>query len=440
MPTVHAVRAPLVPVRLRSWRERLRSSLWVTPALMVVLALLVQDAALDLDVELARDPTGGWLTGADASVADSAASTIAAAMLTFLGVVFSLSILALQLTSGQFSPRVMRTFVRARTTKLALGTFMATFAYALMTLVSIEGSDDGTDDFVPLLTLLLLLLLVMGSLFVFLAFVRTIVRLIRVSYVIDVICRETSREITRLARSARVEVPRAELGEPSALLRHQGRPGVLGAVDVRRLARLAARHDAVLALQVRVGDFLASGTPTVAVHGPRPVPAAAIRRCLLTNVERSMTADPAFGLRQLADIAARALSPAVNDPTTAVQVIDRVTHLLALMGAAPDPPEAVLGSGGDRGGSGVVRVVLLPRTWGDEVVLGFTELRRYGHDAPQVTRRLFSALHELRTSLPADRAAALAAEEVRLRADVDRTVADPAERDLYLLPDRAGLG
>lgn len=434
MAKLSAVRAPLVPARFRVWRERVRSSLWVTPALMVVVALLLQHLFLRLDIVLDRLPTDEGLGAADASVADSVASTIAAAMLTFLGVVFSLSILALQLTSGQFSPRVMRTFVRARTTKLALGTFMATFAYALMTLASIEGTDTDLDDFVPLLTLVVLLLFVLGSLFVFLAFVRTIVRLIRVSYVIDVISTETAVEVQRLAQGRRAEVDRPALGAPTTVLRHEGSAGVLGSVDVRRLARLATDHDVVFEVQVRVGDFLAAGTPTVAVHGRAAVSPRAVQGCLLTHVERSMTADPAFGLRQLADIGARALSASVNDPTTAVQVIDQMGHLLGLIGAAPDAPDAVVGPDDE------VRVLLRPRTWEDLLVLGLTELRIYGHEDPQVTRRLASALDDLRGALPAERLPALEAEVERLHEAVARAVADPAERAFFLRPDRAGLG
>lgn len=450
-PVVPAIRAGSLPGRSRSRREQLRTSIWVVPAVMVVGAFVLQNVLVEIDTSISTDPEiANWFT-ASIDVAQETSSTIAAAMLTFLGVVFSLSILALQLTSGQFSPRVMRTFLRARSTKLALGTFMATFTFALMTLVSIQ-TDRGGTDFAPVLTLSVLILLVLASLFVFLAFVRTMVRMIRVSYVVAEVGQETVAALRAPRRFVEARAPTLVV-EPY-VIRHEGRSGVLGGVDVQSLVRIAARHHVVVEVLVRFGDFVATGTPVLAVHGQDPMsglPTARLQRGLLVHVERTMFLDPAFGIRQLVDIAVRALSPAVNDPTTAVQVIDQLTEILQVGGTVGPGPgtgarQEALGPGDgtspgavvDR--SGVVRLLVKMRSWESLVGLAFTEIRRFGSDSPQVSRRLMAAFDELIKTLPPARQAAIGAQRDKLTRDVRQAESDPDEQDLYLTPDRSGLG
>lgn len=424
-------------LRLRM-RERLRNSLLVVPMVAIILALFVGDGLASVDrwlvenqpedIEVVFDATAGSI--------QSVTSAIATAMLTFMGVVFSLTILALQMASSQFSPRVMRTFVRSRMTKYAMGTFIATFTYALVLLANIEPGNDEIAPFLPAVSFALLLLLVFVSLFLFVAYVNNVVRLVRVAYIIETVTDETHRSIreTAVPVSELREVDVPAFGQPDATIDAGGTGGVLGGVDVRRLARLAARSDCTFVLRARVGEYVGRGQPIVDVHGGEPPPAWVVNRAVFLDTERTMFEDPAFGIRQLVDIAIRALSPAVNDPTTAVQCLDRITDLVMAIGRHRDLPTHYVWE------TDTVRLVRPVHTWDAIVDLAFTEIRRYGFDSPQVSRRTRSALDTLLEALDPSRHAPLRRQLELLERDVDRSDVDTVEHRFYLAADRGGLG
>lgn len=419
-------------------RERLRNSLLVVPMTAVVLALVIADSLAALDWWILENNPDNIEVAFDATAASvqEVTSAIATAMLTFMGVVFSLTILALQMASSQFSPRVMRTFVRSRMTKYAMGTFIATFTYALVLLANIEPGNERVDPFLPAISFSVLLLLVVVSLFLFVAYVNNIVRLVRVAYIIDAIADTTHRAIEQTAVPARhlhrVALP--DLGEPTAVI-HAGRKGgVLGGVDVRRLARLAHDQGCTLVLRARVGEYVGRGQPMIDVHSGDAPSERAVNRAVFLDTERTMFEDPAFGIRQLVDIAIRALSPAVNDPTTAVQAIDRITDLLMAIAHHDDLPTHYVWEGDQ------VRLIRPVHTWEAMVDLAFTEIRRYGFDSPQIPRRLRAAVATLLESCDPSRHAPLLRQLELLERDIERAELDPAERPFLLQADRGGLG
>ncbi|MGW6566594.1 DUF2254 domain-containing protein [Streptomyces sp. NPDC054975] len=417
-------------------REHLRDTFWFAPiaSLAAVFVLwLIASAVDEAIIRLLQDEREYDAVTELIGIVEDAktiVTTISSAMMTFIGVVFSISLVAVQMASGQFSPRVVRIFIRSRITKATFSVFLATFLLSLLVLTSYDSETDPRYvSTVPLVQSVLTVLMVGLSLLLFVAYVNSTLRLMRVGHVVDRIAWEAFRV---LAKQPRYEGELGDLGEASAYVLHRGRAGVLRDVNVALLVRLARRHGVVLRLLPRIGDFVVPGTPILAVHGgqvPRRIGAA-----LSVGVERTFHQDLGFGLRQLADIGLRALSPAVNDPTTAVQALDRITQFLA---AVADRP---LGTVHHRDTKGTVRLVQDVPGWTDLVDLGLTEIRGCAPGNPQVSRRMLAGLDDLLSLVPPDRREPLLRHRTLLTHLVERTSPDPADRAFALEADRQGIG
>ncbi|MER8043472.1 DUF2254 domain-containing protein [Streptomyces sp. NPDC094032] len=427
------------PRMLSPLREHLRDTFWFAPVASMVLISLLWWGCASLDTTIVRtlQEAGEYDVVADlAGVADDAktiVTTISSAMMTFIGVVFSISLVAVQMASGQFSPRIVRIFIRSRITKATFSVFLSTFLLSLLVLTSYESeTDPRLMTTVPLVQSILTLVMVGLSLLLFVAYVNSTLRLMRVGHVVDRITWEAFRVIEKTPAYAAEAL---ELGEPTGELLHRGRAGVLRDVNVVLLVAAARRHGVVLKLLPRIGDFVVPGTPILAVYGgtvPRRVAGA-----VSVGIERTFHQDLGFGLRQLSDIALRALSPAVNDPTTAVQCLDRIVQFLSALAARP--LGAVEFREG-RQGSGAVRLVQDGPEWTDLVDLGFAEIRGCSADSPQVSRRMLAGIDDLLARVPPERAEPLLRHRTLLVQLVERTVPEAADRAFALEPDRQGIG
>jgi uncharacterized membrane protein len=434
----------------RAWaRERLRDSFWPVPALLlavgVALAAVTANAGtLGIPAVLREGPRVG--PGETSSVL----GIIASSTLTFLGVVFTLTLVALQLASSQLSPRVVRMFVRSAVTKLAFGILLAAFSYSVAFLV-LEGGDHTADSN----GLAVAMALVTASLVVFLGYVATTMRLLQVAWVITRVADETRAAISQhipaadsyLAATGPALTARPV---PVTLAEDRRKPfGVLQGVDHRRLVLLAQQHDCVLQLLVRVGEYVPTGGRVIAIHGGAGYGGAGhsgaghsgaghgagpghhkILAGLNLGRTRTVYQDPSFGLRQLVDIAIQALSPAVNQPTTAVQVIDRLEDLMLRIGRQADQT----GCYADKGGR--VRFVEPVLAWEDLLNLAFSEITSYGAGSVQVSRRLLAAYDALEAAVPAARRPGIAAR----RAELLQESADQGVSQAGLQPDALGLG
>ncbi|WP_051185469.1 DUF2254 domain-containing protein, partial [Streptomyces afghaniensis] len=303
------------PRALSPLREHLRDTFWFAPTTAMVSVFVVWAGAQALDTAIVEalqddrdyDTLDELLRFADD--AKAVVSAVGSAMMTFIGVVFSISLVAVQMASGQFTPRVVRLFVRSRITKATFAVFLATFVLTLLVLTSFDSVDDPRAvTTVPLVQSVLTLCMVALSLLLFVLYVNTTLRLMRISHVIARIATESFRV------AASMPVPTggpdvARLGSVTAWVPHEGRAGVLRDVHIARLVRVARKHGVVLRLIPRIGDFVVPGTPLLAVHsGPAPA-RRALRYTISVGVERTYHQDLGFGLRQLSDIALRALSP-----------------------------------------------------------------------------------------------------------------------------------
>ncbi len=432
--------APALSLRRARFTENVLGTLWFIPVCFALGAWVLSRVTLAVDRSTDGQDVFDIVLPGDPTAVAAVAATVAAAMLTFLGVVFATTMVAIQLASSQYSPRIVRVFVRSRVTQVTLGVFLATFVFALNALV---GTRESADPFIPAITSTLMYLLVLATLVMFLLFIHGMVRLLRVQYLLRLTARSAHEAIDGAFPDAdayravpgpvRSSVPRAVKARRSGG-RHQGTPRVLQAVDVAGLARLAARHDCWIEMKVATGEQAGPASVVALVHGEDPAALTDedLYPHLLFGSERTLLQDPGFGFRQLVDTASRALSPAINDPTTAVQAVLRVEDLLARVIDRPDP------TGWYTDEAGSVRVRLVEPGMLRLATLGLTEVLHYGEQAPQVIRALLAVCRDLAAIAPADRRSFF---EDFARRCID-TAGDqmPGLGELAVQPDRMGLG
>ncbi len=398
-----------LPVRLAAFLDWLRTRLWFIPGMFMLSALLL--ALILVHVDRALDPSvagdlSGILFAGGPDSARPVLATIATAMLTFTGVVYSITMLVLQLASSQLSPRVMRTFLRDRLNQAVLGLFIATFLYALLVLREVR-SPTGSAAFVPAISITFAYGMLIASVAFFILYIHHVAQSIRAATVLRSVGDETRDAIRRLypegiAEEPERPVPTMPDRPPDLVMRLARAPGVITAVDDEKLVRLAIENELTIELPHMVGDFVPQGATLLHVWAAGDDLddgiGGALAATIHTGLERTMTQDAAFGFRQIVDIGERALSPGVNDPTTAVQALDELHDLLRRL-ATRDLPSAVRLS--DEGAP----LLRLPRPdWADYVSLALDEIRQYGVGSLQVARRLRYLLLDLLEVAPASRA------------------------------------
>jgi uncharacterized membrane protein len=386
-----------VIVRLKVALDRLRGRLWFIPAIGVIAAGILAWALVAIDRSLADDVDGFFIFGGGPESARAILSTISAAMLTFTGLVFSITMLVLQLASSQLSPRVTRTFLRDRANQVVLAIFVATFVYALLVLREVRSVDEGV--FVPAIAVWWAFVLLIASVGAFIYYIDHMAQAMRVETVIEQVATETREAIERCYPEPAGSQPPVDLpvADAADIVLAGDRPGTLQAIDRARLEAIATESLTCLEVVPVVGDFVPSGAPLVRVRGVGAVDHEAVRAALTVGSERSMEQDPAFGLRQLVDIAVRALSPGTNDPTTAAMAVDAIHDLLRRLGqrAIPGPQRP--------GSDGALRLMLPGRTWEDHVRLATDEVIDYGATSSQVVAAVRSLLDDLEMTVDDER-------------------------------------
>ncbi len=421
-----------------SWRTRrrvydyIRNSLWIVPFLFTVAAVAL---ALYLpQVDERTTSTIGISFGQDA--ARSVLGAIAGGMITFTGFVFSILLLAVQFGSSQFSPRLLRRFLRDPNTKAALGTFMATFIYALGVLRVVGTGTDAA--FVPNNSVSVAVLLLLLSMLMFLRLISRTTQGLRVASVLADLGDE-ARKVMDRAYPEPFEgppdgavLPRLEEGRT---VTYRGEPGVVQSIDVRALVEHARQADAVIVLVPRFGELVADGAALFTVHGEqKPLDDQWLRGTVATGDERTAGQDSAFTFRLFADISAKALSPGVNDPTTSTQALDQIELLLRQVGTRHLSPGAC------RDRAGVARFRYDAPEWQDLLSLAIDETRHYGEGSIQVMRRLRALLENVRAVVHESRRAAVDAELVLLDAAASRVFGDSTDQIAATTSDRQGLG
>lgn len=377
----------------RVWRP-----FWVLPMVIVVVAVVVGYLMPELD-RLASDELPYVFPGGPSAARDML-GTIAGAMISVTGLVFSITMVVVQLASSQYSPRVMGDFLGSRVTQVTLGIFAASFAYALTVLRSVRGESGDGGAFVPQVSVTLSFLLVLASVGMFLAFIHHITHSIQVSSIVTHLGDSTVGVVERyfpepVAPGARLGTARWEPGDLAPQTVAAREHGAVVEVDHRALVARAEQDDVVVEILVQVGEFVPEGIPALRVWRRRGAPAlsddrlAPYRRLVAVEQDRLPDQDPALGIRKLVDIAERALSPGINDPTTAVQVLDELHRILRPMVARAELPALI-----DR--DGALRLVHRPQRVEQLVDLALAEPLHYGAESLQIPRRAVRMLDDLR--------------------------------------------
>ena len=380
----------------------------------------------------------------DMSVSSAQAylSAAASGMMALTGIVFAMAFVMVQFSAIAYSPRLVLWFARDRMLFHALGLFTATFVYALFTLAWV---DRGGTARVPFLSPALVGVMIIVSM---LMFARLMQRLgdLQIGNVLHLVGDRGRAVIGEmfepLARASPVKrdpdaaADGARLGRATQTLKYSGKPRAIASVDVGALVALARRAAGTIVMACAIGDTLVEGVVLMRVHeATTPLPEDALLGAVRLRRERTFEQDPKYPIRLLVDISIKALSPAINDPTTAVQTIDQLEDLLRRLGAV----ELNVGHVFDT--DGVLRLLVPTPTWEDYLTLAFDEIRQFGSNSVQVMRRMRSALVGLAESLPSeDRARTTRRYLEHLDRVIETSSFDVEDRRTALEEDRQGIG
>jgi uncharacterized membrane protein len=326
--------------KFQHWWEETRTSFWFVPAVIVLgaVGLATGLIALDANVELHFDKKWPLLFGAGAAGSRGLLTAVASSMITVAGVVFSITIVALSLTSSQYTSRVLRNFMRDRRNQVVLGVFVGIFAYCLVVLRTIREGDEGA--FVPSLAVLGGLALAFVGIAFLIFFIHHISMSIQASSIIAAAAEETIAAMDHLfpndlgdnADEDAVGSPAASLGAQTWTAIGARKTGYIESIDGDALLALARKHGTIVRMERGIGEFVVEGAPLISVaglSGSNDEAAAELNAVFAISRHRTVQQDAGFGIRQIVDIAMKALSPGVNDTTTAVMCVDYLGAILA---------------------------------------------------------------------------------------------------------------
>jgi uncharacterized membrane protein len=379
---------------LTALRVQLRSALWPVPTAAVAVAVGLGIALPELDAALDDGGALGLAFGGGPAAARDLLSVIAGSHISVLALVFSLTVVALQLASSQYSPRLLQTFSADRAVQGTLAQLAATFVYALTVLrtVRTEAATEGDSAFVPRLSITLAFLLAVGSVVAVLVFLGHLARSLRVETMLRDVHAEAGPVLDRELPADRSDEPAAlPAGEPSVVCASSS--GFVTDVDEARLVAAAEEADAVVLLGRRIGEPVVAGTPVAHVWGSGDL-ADEVRDSLALGFERAPARDVAYSLRKVVDIAVRALSPGTNDPTTAVHALSHVSAMLGDLLSRPLQHRHL------RDGDGRLRVVVPQWDAATLVAMSVEEPLQFGTGQPAVLRRIAALLREVAFRAP----------------------------------------
>jgi uncharacterized membrane protein len=384
-----------------------------------------------------------YASGLSVTSAQAFFSAVASGMITLTGIVFSVGLVMVQFGAIAYSPRLVLLFARDPKLFHSLGVFIATFTYSLSVLIYVDRNGSGV---VPLISgfvvaaLLLLSMLLFSALMKGLSDLQITNVLRRIGdkgrEVISETFQRLDAKATGQSKGERETGDNLELGPVVQTLTYFAAPRTIAEFDIDDLVRQGQQSGAVIVMACGVGDTLVSNTVLLQVHGAKTaLPEGDLMRAVQLAFERTSEQDPKYPIRLLVDVAIKALSPAINDPTTAVQAIDQIEDLLRRLGAHD------LDAGYAHDADGVLRLVFPMPIWEDYLALAFDEIRQYGAGSVQVMRRLRSALVGLAGSVTADtRKGAVQRYLKQLDLTVDRSDLTSDDQETARQEDRQGLG
>jgi uncharacterized membrane protein len=419
-------------MRMLSKTRRARLGPWLIPLLYAV-------AAIVAGLLFPRFENRFFPHVAAALTVNSASaiySSIASGMMALTGIVFSLAFVMVQFSATAYSPRLVLWVARDPMLSHAIGIFSATFLYAISALAWLDRGGSGK---VPFVSAWIVVALLLASVGMFVGLINRI-GMLQINRML-IFTGDQGRDVIETLYKPLGPSPVAKQADdyarsfPAQTLLHHGHPLSLEAVQVEKLVELATSSGGRIDVVAAVGDTLLEGMPLLHVFGAQQrITETELRKSLELGEERTFEQDPKYAIRLLVDIAIKALSPAINDPTTAVQALDQIGDLLLRLGSR----RLEIGSFQDK--TGRVRLVVPFPSWDDFLHLAFEEILSCGARSVQVMRRMKALVADLLTVLPVERHGGLKYWQQRLQASISRSFEDTEEQLSASIEDRQGLG
>ena len=411
-------------------RSYLKSSLWIVPFIALLLEQVIFRIVYALDARLTWIPP--WPLGVSGT--QTALQTIITLILSFIVFTFGSLLVAVQVASGQLTPRIIATtLLRDNVIRSTVGLFVFTLLFAIGTAARIESS-------VPPLVMWTAAILGLASLMAFLFLIDYAARLLRP---VSIVWRvgEKGRSVIEsvypnpIKDTDALPAQRQQLGPPDRIVSHQGKSAIVLAVNLEALVAEAKRAEGIVEVVPRVGSFVSVGEPVFLIYGNADAfEEGNLLGSIAFGPERTIEQDSTFAFRVIVDVAIRALSKAINDPTTAVLAIDQLQRLLRAVGARHLHDEQIMD------GTGHLRVIFPTPNWDDFVQLAFREIRLYGAENFQVARRLRAMINNLVEILPESRCPALRVELDLLDRALNELYTFDEDLAVARVPDTQGLG
>jgi uncharacterized membrane protein len=421
--------------KLKRFWSNLRTSFWFMPSLIVAASIVLAVGLIEVDSTATERWLARWprMFGAGAEAARGMLSTIAGSMMTVVGVTFSMTLVTLALASSQYTSRILRNFIADRVMQVVLGVFTGIFTYCLIVLRTIRGGAEG--EFIPSLAVSFAVVLAIGGIVALIFFIHHVASSIQASSIIASVADETIVAVDRLFPEKLGQGPVDDDDEDQPTLPLPERTwqavpatgnGYIQSVDNAALLRLAREHKTIVRMERGIGDFVVHDTPLASLALESP-PAeeiiAALQAAYGIERHRTLEQDCAFGVRQIVDMALRALSPGINDTTTAVMCVDYLTAILARLASRPIPSSR-------RSEDGELRVIAIGQSFASLVAESFDQIRGSAIGNVAIILRMLGALQTI---------ASLTASPNRRRALRDQVqwITELAERTIESAHDRA---
>lgn len=428
-------RAVITPTRLFKLRLWFSNALWVPVVAGNAFVIAIALSLPMIDEGIAQQDR----LPITSSTAQAIFASVAGSMITFTGIVFSAIFIAAQIQTSSYSPRLAAQLRRDPVIMGALMMSTATATYALFALAEIDRLTTSSSENVPVFTVMFGLVMAVGTLAWFAALVQRAFENIQIGGILRALSKTAWRVVNdvhpRVTPGSALPTPTIPEDASVAELQHTQRPGVIAAIDRRALLKLAESTGGFVEVIPQVGEYVSSRSGVVRIYDATRDPSHdEAESVFVLSRQRTTQQDPLFVMRIFVDIAIRAISPAINDPTTAVQVIDRIETLLVLLHERHPGPTYVADSNGEP------RALIHAPNWIDYFDLGSTEIRRYGSDTIQIHRRLRAMHHHLLDVVSGAERERVELELRILDETAEQKMATAHDLRMAREPDRLGIG